>query len=160
MCFGACEHQHGTPDQRGADYAEALETCRSSYSPQTARFPVPKQGRGRNRCKLAPEPEIFGNCNCICAEVLQNRVQMSVWCLSVRTLFNLIKLAGPCFGALRRRYSCNSRKRPQFLIGSKIPLGNNREKVDQKMSARCEVRNGRITARAYLRKFRAKREIC
>ena len=36
MCFGACEHQHGTPDQRGADYAETLETCRSSYSPQTA----------------------------------------------------------------------------------------------------------------------------
>ena len=36
MCFGACEHQHGTPDQRGADYAETLETCWSSYSPQTA----------------------------------------------------------------------------------------------------------------------------
>ena len=36
MCFGACEHQHRDSGPRGADYAEALETCRSSYSPQIA----------------------------------------------------------------------------------------------------------------------------
>ena len=102
MCFGACEHQHGTPDQRGADYAEVLETCRSSYSPQTARFPVTKQGRGRNRCKLAPEPEIFGNCNCICAEVLQNRVRLSdvclSVCLSVSVYYSSINGRGKLFG--------------------------------------------------------------
>ena len=32
MCFGACEHQHGTSDQRGADYAELLKTCQSRFS--------------------------------------------------------------------------------------------------------------------------------
>ena len=81
-------------------------------------------------------------------------------CDDVRTLFSLIKLAGPCFGALRRRYSCNSRKRPQFLIGSKIPDSRFRKKVDQKMSARCELLNSRISVHADMGKFRAKREIC
>ena len=80
--------------------------------------------------------------------------------MSVRTLFSLIKLAGPCFGVLRRRYSCNSRKRPQFLIGSKIPDSRFRKKVDQKMSARCELLNSRISVHTDMGKFRAKREIC
>ena len=98
--------------------------------------PVPEGGRRRYSCNLASEPEIIGNCNCICAEVLQNRVRMSV-CVSV------------CLKPFI-----------QFLIGSKIPDSRFRKKVDQKMSARCEVRNSRISVRAYLRKFRAKREIC
>ena len=88
MCFGACEHQHGLPvcDQRGADYAETLAMCRSRNGSQTARIPVPKQGRDRNGSKLAPEPEISGFATVCCAEVLQNRVRMSV-CLSVVTKF-------------------------------------------------------------------------
>ena len=39
--------------------------------------PVPEQGRQSYSCNLGSEPDIFVNCNCSCAEVVQNRVQMS-----------------------------------------------------------------------------------
>ena len=88
MCFGACEHQHGLPvcDQRGADYAETLAMCRSRNGSQTARFPVPKQGRCCNGSKLALEPEISGFATVCCAEVVQNRVRMSVCLMSVQKI--------------------------------------------------------------------------
>ena len=63
MCFGACDTSTDSQSvrQRGADYAGTLTMCRSRNGSQTARFPVPKRGRGRNGCKLAPEPEISGS---------------------------------------------------------------------------------------------------
>ena len=39
--------------------------------------PVPEQGRHRYCCNLGLEPENSGNCNRSCAEVAQNRVQVS-----------------------------------------------------------------------------------
>ena len=47
--------------------------------------PVPEQGRHSYSCNLDSEPDIFVNCNCSCAEVVQNRAQMSV-CPSGATL--------------------------------------------------------------------------
>ena len=48
--------------------------------------PVPEQGRHRYSCNLGSEPEIYVNCNCSCAEVVQNRLKMCDVCLSVTTL--------------------------------------------------------------------------
>ena len=78
MFFGACEHQHGLrADQRGADYAEHFQMCRSRNTPQTAIWTGSGTGSVQIQLQFGSEPEISANCNSICAEVGQNRVQMS-----------------------------------------------------------------------------------
>ena len=80
MFFGACEHQHGTPDRTSGvlimrDFSKRADRVTHRKLPSG---PVPEQGRRSYSCNLDLEPEIFVNCNCICAEVVQNRVKMSV----------------------------------------------------------------------------------
>ncbi len=73
------QHDFWSATQRGADYAEALETCRcTSYKAEYASGPVPEPVRCRYRCYLASEPEVLATATGICAEVIQKRSQMSV----------------------------------------------------------------------------------
>ena len=72
------QHDFWSATQRGADYAEALETCRCTYKAEYASGPVPKPVRCRYRWHLASEPEIFGNATGSCVEVVPKRVQMCV----------------------------------------------------------------------------------
>ena len=88
MFFGACEHQHGTPDRTSGvlimrDFLKRVDrvTHRKLLS-----GPVPEQGRHSYSCNLDSEPDIFVNCNCSCADVVQNRVEMSV-CPEATLLF-------------------------------------------------------------------------
>ena len=78
------QHDFWSATQRGADYAEALETCRCTYKAEYASGPVPKPVRCRYRWYLASEPENFGNATGSCVEVVPKRVQMCVrvcvWC--------------------------------------------------------------------------------
>ena len=79
MFFGACEHQHGTPDRTSGvlimrNFSKRVDRVTHRKLPSG---PVPEQGRHSYSCNLGP-PEISGNCNHSCAEVVQNRVQMSV----------------------------------------------------------------------------------
>ena len=60
------QHDFWSATQRGADYAEALETCRCTYKAEYASGPVPKPVRCRYRWHLASEPEIFGNATGSC----------------------------------------------------------------------------------------------
>ena len=80
MFFGACEHQHGTPDRTSGvlimrNFSKRVDRVTHRKLPSG---PVPEQGRRSYSCNLGSEPEISGNCNRSCAEVVQNRVQMSV----------------------------------------------------------------------------------
>ena len=78
------QHDFGSATQRGADYAEALETCRCTYKAEYASGPVPKPVRYRYRWHLASEPEFSGNANGICSKVVPKRSQMSVLMLLYR----------------------------------------------------------------------------
>ena len=88
MFFGACEHQHGTPDRTSGvlimrNFSKRVDRVTHRKLPSE---PVPEQGRQSYSCNSGSEPEIFVNCNCSYAEVVQNRVEMSDVCLSVITL--------------------------------------------------------------------------
>ena len=72
------QHDFWSATQRGADYAEALETCRCTYKAEYASGPVPEPVQCIYQCDLLSEPEFSGYANGICSEVLRNRVQMSV----------------------------------------------------------------------------------
>ena len=80
MFFGACEHQHGTPDRTSGvlimrNFSKRVDRVTHRKLPSG---PVPKQGRRSYSCNLGLEPENVRNCNRSCAEVIQNRIQMSV----------------------------------------------------------------------------------
>ena len=70
------------PDQRGADLRNFSKRVDRGTHRKLPSGPVPEQGRRSYSCNLALEPEYAGNCNRRCAEVLQNRVQMSDVCLA------------------------------------------------------------------------------
>ena len=79
MCFGACEHQHGTPDRTSGvlimrNFSKRVDRVTHRKLPSG---PVPEQGRRSYSCNLCLEHENFRNCNRSCAEVVQNRVDLS-----------------------------------------------------------------------------------
>ena len=78
MFFGACEHQHGTPDRTSGvlimrNFSKRADRVTHRKLPSG---PVPERGRRSYSCNLGLEPENSGNCNRSCAEVVQNRVQV------------------------------------------------------------------------------------
>ena len=80
MFFGACEHQHGTPDRTSGvlimrNFSKRVDRVTHRKLPSG---PVPEQGRRSYSCNL--EPKNSRNCNRSCAEVVQNRVQVSDVC--------------------------------------------------------------------------------
>ena len=93
MFLGACEHQHGTPDRTSGvlimrNFLQRADRVTHRKLPSG---PVPEQGRRSYSCNLGLEPENTRNCNRSCAEVVQNRVDLSGVCPSVCHFNILIK---------------------------------------------------------------------
>ena len=89
MFFGACEHQHGTPDRTSGvlimrNFSKRVDRVTHRKLPSG---PVPEQGRRSYSRNLGQELENTRDFNRSCAEVVQNRIELSGVCPSVTLRF-------------------------------------------------------------------------